>query len=76
MPRSRSPPPRRGSLSRDRGGKSRRRSPTRSRDSSRSRQGGDDTMEVDGDAKGGFKIKGQAEVERRRSKWEDKDVRR
>ena len=33
-------------------------------------------MEVDGDAKGGFKIKGQAEVERRRSKWEDKDVRR
>ena len=36
-------------------------------------------MEVDEDTKGGFKIKGQAEIERRKSKWEvesSKDVRR
>lgn len=36
-------------------------------------------MDIDDDAKGGFKIKGQAEVEKRKSKWEDeasKDVRR
>jgi serine/arginine repetitive matrix protein 1 len=66
--KSRSPasPPRKRSVSRDRRGKGRRYS--RSLSSSGSRRD-DDKMDTAG--KGGLKIKGQAEAQKRRSKWED-----
>jgi len=66
---SRSPasPPRRRNLSKDRRGKGMRYS--RSLSSSRSRHD-NDKMDVDGGAKGGLKIKGQAEIQKRKSKWE------
>jgi len=31
----------------------------------------DDKMDIDSGAKGGLKIKGQAEAQKRKSKWED-----
>jgi len=31
----------------------------------------DDKMDINGGAKGGLKIKGQAEAQKRKSKWED-----
>ena len=66
----RSPPPKRRSFSGDRGGKRGRRY-SRSQSSTRSKRD-DDAMDIDG---GGLKIKGQAEAQRRRSKWEDDSAR-
>ncbi|KAJ7610258.1 hypothetical protein DFH06DRAFT_1485605 [Mycena polygramma] len=76
--RSRSPPHRRSSPETRRGGKMRA-SPSRSsrsrsrggRDRSTDSAGGARKMEVDD---GELKIKGQAEAERRKSKWDDEDV--